>query len=58
MLLVPVSLSERAVFAVGTVLIGAPLLIGLRKIGIPAGPQQEEELPPPPPPPPPENTQV
>jgi hypothetical protein len=49
--LLPVSLSERSVFSIGTVLIGAPLLIGLRKIGISAGPQQEEVIPPPPLPP-------
>ncbi len=34
---------ERAVFALGAMLIGAPLLAGLNKIGIPAGPQAEEE---------------
>jgi hypothetical protein len=48
--LLPVSLSERTLFSIGTVLIGAPLLIGLRKIGISAGPQSDEVLPPPPPP--------
>jgi len=34
---------ERAVFALGAMLIGVPLLEGLNKIGIRAGPQQEEE---------------
>ena len=34
---------ERAVFALGAMLIGAPLLAGLNKIGIYAGPQSEEE---------------
>jgi len=49
-LLVPQSILERAIFSAGTVLIGVPLLMGLRKIGIFAGPQAEEEssLPPPP----------
>jgi len=35
--------AERAVFALGAMFIGAPLLEGLNKIGISAGPQQEEE---------------
>jgi uncharacterized membrane protein len=33
---------ERAVFAAGAVLIGMPLLEGLKKIGIPVGPQHED----------------
>jgi hypothetical protein len=33
---------ERAIFATGAMLIGAPLLAGLNKIGIYAGPPQEE----------------
>jgi hypothetical protein len=49
--LLPVSLSERALFSIGTVLIGAPLIIGLRKIGLLVGPQQDENIPLPPPPP-------
>jgi hypothetical protein len=48
--LVPLSLLERTVFSIGTAIIGAPLLIGLRKIGIFVGPQQDEDIPPPPPP--------
>jgi len=35
---------ERAVFAAGATLAGVPLLTGLNKIGISAGPQTEEEL--------------
>ncbi|MDR0316649.1 MAG: hypothetical protein LBH97_07105 [Treponema sp.] len=39
---------ERAVFSLGAMLIGVPLLIGLPKIGIMVGPQPEpEEIPPP-----------
>jgi len=34
---------ERAVFALGAALVGAPLLAGLNKIGIFAGPPQNEE---------------
>jgi len=38
---------ERAVFALAAMLVGAPLITGLNKIGIFAGPQEEEEnLPP------------
>ena len=33
---------ERALFALGAVMIGVPLLEGLKKIGIPVGPLQEE----------------
>jgi hypothetical protein len=35
---------ERAIFALGAMFIGVPLLEGLNKIGISAGPQPEEEL--------------
>jgi len=35
---------ERAVFATGAMLVGAPLMSGLNKIGIYTGPQSEEEL--------------
>jgi len=35
--------AERAVFALGAMFIGAPLLEGLNKIGISAGPRSEEE---------------
>ncbi|MDR0322662.1 MAG: hypothetical protein LBI28_14300 [Treponema sp.] len=35
--------SERAIFALAAALVGVPLLIGLNKIGIFAGPQPEEE---------------
>jgi hypothetical protein len=38
-----VSPIERAVFAAGAMIIGVPLLEGLNKIGIPAGPQREEQ---------------
>jgi len=34
---------ERAVFALGAMLVGAPILVGLNRIGIPAGPQEEDE---------------
>jgi len=34
---------ERAVFALGAALVGVPLLSGLNKLGIPAGPQKEDE---------------
>ncbi|MDR0323855.1 MAG: ECF transporter S component [Treponema sp.] len=34
---------ERAVFSLGAAVIGVPLLEGLKKIGIPVGPQQEEQ---------------
>jgi hypothetical protein len=44
--LVVVSPLERAVFSLGAVIIGAPLLIGLPKIGVFAGPlAAEEEIP-------------
>lgn len=33
---------ERAIFAAGAMLIGSPLLAGLNKIGVPAGPQAHE----------------
>jgi uncharacterized membrane protein len=39
-----VSPVERAVFATGAMLVGVPLLKGLNKIGIIAGPQNEDEL--------------
>jgi len=42
--LIIISPVERAVFATGAVLVGAPLLSGLNKIGIIAGPQSEEEF--------------
>ena len=35
---------ERAIFATGAMLVGAPLMSGLNKIGIYVGPQNEEEL--------------
>ena len=38
-----VSPIERAVFAAGAMIIGVPLLEGLNKIGVPAGPQKVEE---------------
>jgi hypothetical protein len=38
-----VSPVERAVFALGAMFVGVPLLAGLNKIGIPVGPQEEEE---------------
>jgi hypothetical protein len=41
--LVIVSPVERAVFALGSMLVGVPLFIGLNKIGIFVGPQTEEE---------------
>jgi len=34
---------ERTVFALGAMLVGAPLLVGLNKIGVFVGPQNEEE---------------
>ncbi|MCL2184402.1 MAG: hypothetical protein FWB86_00915 [Treponema sp.] len=34
---------ERALFALGAMLVGVPLLIGLNKAGISVGPQKEEE---------------
>jgi len=34
---------ERALFALGAMIIGAPLLEGLNKLGIPAGPRQDED---------------
>ena len=34
---------ERAIFAVGAMLVGVPLLTGLNKIGIPAGPQVDKD---------------
>jgi len=34
---------ERAIFAVGAMLVGVPLLVGLNKIGINVGPQDNEE---------------
>jgi hypothetical protein len=34
--------AERAIFATGATLIGVPLLEGLKKIGINAGPQYNE----------------
>jgi uncharacterized membrane protein len=40
-----VSPVERAIFSLGAMLIGAPLLAGLSKIGIFAGPGQEENIP-------------
>jgi len=42
--LIIISPVERVVFATGAMLVGAPLLSGLNKIGIIAGPQSEEEL--------------
>jgi uncharacterized membrane protein len=42
--LIIISPVERAVFATGAMLIGAPLMSGLNKIGIFVGPQNEEEL--------------
>jgi hypothetical protein len=35
---------ERAIFALGAMFVGVPLLMGLNKIGIPVGPQREEEF--------------
>jgi len=40
--LILVSPVERAIFALGAMLVGAPLLTGLNKIGIFVGPQNEE----------------
>ena len=51
-ILVPQAILERTLFSIGTMLIGAPLLIGLAKIGIFLGPQPEEDISPPPDPPP------
>jgi len=43
MLLTVTAPIERAVFALGAMLVGVPLLAGLNKIGINAGPQEEHE---------------
>ena len=43
--LIVISPVERAVFSAGTALIGAPLLVGLHKIGIIVGPQLENDDP-------------
>jgi len=42
--LIIISPVERAIFATGAMLVGSPLLSGLNKIGIIAGPQSEEEF--------------
>jgi len=34
---------ERAIFAAGAAIIGVPLLLGMKKTGIPAGPAQDEK---------------
>jgi hypothetical protein len=43
MALTVISPVERAIFALGAMFVGVPLLMGLNKIGIPVGPQREEE---------------